>query len=89
MAVAAAVKAIIGAVYLCPQRLLPMKCQISTRVMFPATIKGIRLQRGPIPISFAITGEMTATQSPDIMPQVITETISSIFTTDPGIFSVP
>ena len=53
------------------------------RVMFPAMINGIRLQSGPIPISFAMTGEITAAQSPDIIPQVITETTSSIFTTDP------
>ena len=62
---------------------LPMECQVNMRVMFPAMINGIRLQSGPIPISFAMTGEITAAQSPDIIPQVITETTSSIFTTDP------
>lgn len=34
-------------------------------------------------MNFAIIGEMTATESPDVIPQVITDTISSIFTTDP------
>lgn len=87
--VAATTKAIICAVCLCPQCRLPMKCQVNMRVMFPAMINGIRLQSGPIPISFAMTGEMTATQSPDIIPQVITETTSSIFTTDPVIMVFP
>lgn len=87
--VAATTKAIICAVCLCPQCRLPMKCQVNMRAMFPVMINGIRLQSGPIPISFAMTGEMTATQSPDIIPQVITETTSSIFTTDPVIMVFP
>ena len=51
--------------------------------MFPAEIKGTKLQSGPIPTNFAMTGEIAATESPGARPQVITEIISTKFTMEP------
>jgi len=81
--IAAQIKAMIYAACLCLIFRFPIMCHSKTSVMLPATIKGIKLQRGPIPISFAITGETAATDNPDAMPEVITDTTSNRLTTDP------
>lgn len=66
-----------------------MKCHISIRTQFPAAIKGIKLHNGPIPRNFAAKGEMTATVSPEERPQVITEMINIMLTSEPVIRGMP
>ena len=52
-------------------------------------MKGIKLQKGPMPRNFAIMGDTTATASPDEKLQVITDTIKMRFTTEPVIKVFP
>lgn len=69
--------------------LLPIKYQSVTRTILPVVIKKIKLHKGPIPKNFAMIGDTSATDRPDIKPQVITEMINIRLTIEPVIKLLP